>query len=926
MKFITNKFSLSFLLYFFTVFITNAQSGFITTWTTTTDNESITIPTHPDETYNYSVSWGDGSGVFLGNTGSVTHAYTNPGTYTVTISGAFPRVYFNNGGDVDKIQSIEIWGVNIQWTSMENAFYGCSNLVLNATDIPDLSNATSTRRMFQGATALVDNGGEIENWNMNTITDISHMFRDAILFNAPIKNWNTSNIQVFSRALQGTLAFDQNIGYWDISSATSMQALLANAGISTTNYDHTLVAWSNLTANETQIPSAITFNGGNSTFCLSRYERDNLINNYGWSISDGGEVANCDLDDYFITTWETTTDNESITIPTFGSGYNYIIDWGDGTLESGLTGDATHTYTNSGTFTIKISGDFPAIYFNNTGDKDKIKSIEQWGAIAWGSFENAFWGCTDLVNVAIDTPNLLGVTTMNNMFRVCNEIGFNGKGNWLWDTQFVTEMNGTFYNSDKFHGDISLWNVSNVEQMHGMFAFSNVFNIDISNWNVGKVWRMSDMFWGATNFNQNLNSWDVSEVTTMRNLFRNATSFNQNLADWDIIKVTSMEDMFTNITLSLTNYDATLIGWNTLGTGETAIPQDIVFSGGNSMYCNAYSNRLDLMDNYNWTITDGDADVLCNPKNALVTTWETTTNNESIGFPTINSVYDITVDWGDGTIQSYASTDPVPEVNHSYAVPGVYTVRVEGILNKLFYHLNPLRLKIRSIEQWGNIRWNQLENTFRGCEFLELNATDIPDLSNVDNIEGLFASCFQIGQNNATNWNWDTSGVGSMSELFLSATNFNQDISGWDVSNVMRMESMFKDAQSFNQNISTWNTSDATHMDNMFDGATAFDQNLGSWDVGNIVDMSNMFQNTQLSTVNYDATLIGWHTDSSGVANDGIDDVPSNIIFSGGNSQYCIAETAWNSLDTTYNWNITDGGLGCTGLRLLYNDLDSCRK
>ncbi|MCP4456431.1 MAG: BspA family leucine-rich repeat surface protein, partial [Cytophagales bacterium] len=36
----------------------------------------------------------------------------------------------------------------------------------------------------------------------------------------------------------------------------------------------------------------------------------------------------------FITTWQTTTASESITIPTTGgSGYNYTVDWGDGNTE-----------------------------------------------------------------------------------------------------------------------------------------------------------------------------------------------------------------------------------------------------------------------------------------------------------------------------------------------------------------------------------------------------------------------------------------------------------------------------------------------------------------------------------------------------------------------------------------------------------------
>ena len=68
--------------------------------------------------------------------------------------------------------------------------------------------------------------------------------------------------------------------------------------------------------------------------------------------------------DAFITTWQTTTANESITIPTVGTGYDYTIDWGDGTIETNQTGGATHTYATAGTQTISISGDFTRIYFN----------------------------------------------------------------------------------------------------------------------------------------------------------------------------------------------------------------------------------------------------------------------------------------------------------------------------------------------------------------------------------------------------------------------------------------------------------------------------------------------------------------------------------------------------------------------------------
>jgi hypothetical protein len=42
----------------------------------------------------------------------------NPGIYQVAIRGNFPRIYFNDTGDKEKIISIDQWG-DVNWTSME---------------------------------------------------------------------------------------------------------------------------------------------------------------------------------------------------------------------------------------------------------------------------------------------------------------------------------------------------------------------------------------------------------------------------------------------------------------------------------------------------------------------------------------------------------------------------------------------------------------------------------------------------------------------------------------------------------------------------------------------------------------------------------------------------------------------------------------
>ncbi len=86
----------------------------------------------------------------------------------------------------------------------------------------------------------------------------------------------------------------------------------------------------------------------------------------------------------FITTWKTDnsgiSNNQSITIPTIRTGYNYDIDWdNDGVFdEFGITGDVTHDFGIAGIYTIAIQGDFPRIYFNDNGDKEKILSINQY--------------------------------------------------------------------------------------------------------------------------------------------------------------------------------------------------------------------------------------------------------------------------------------------------------------------------------------------------------------------------------------------------------------------------------------------------------------------------------------------------------------------------------------------------------------------
>ena len=305
----------------------------------------------------------------------------------------------------------------------------------------------------------------------------------------------------------------------------------------------------------------------------------------------------------FITTW--VTDDGEITIPTntLSGTYNYSITWtnlsnsgvGDGII-SGQTGDYTITGLTIGdTYEVAISGAFPHFYMNNGSEKNKLISIEQWGAFFfWSSMERAFYGCNHLIDNASDTPDLSGVTNMSHMFRLASSFNsdisdwdvssvttmaymfteassFNNGGvalNWTTETANVTDMSHMFHSATSFNQPIHTWDVSSVITMESMFSSAEVFNQDISDWDVSRVTNMRQMFFANDGFNGPLNWANTSNVTDMTMMFRLAFAFNRDISGWDVSSVLTMEQMF-NGALAFNNGGQAL-DW-TAGTGTSNV-------------------------------------------------------------------------------------------------------------------------------------------------------------------------------------------------------------------------------------------------------------------------------------------------------------------------------------------------------------------
>lgn len=181
--------------------------------------------------YRYSVDCdGDGVPEATDQTGGYTCRYATPGVRQVRISGAFPRIHFNNRGDRLKLISIDQWGTN-SWTDMNGAFHGAANMDVKATDIPDVSRVTNMSNMFHGATSLKGESANWANWNTAKVRAMDNTFNGARQFNQSIDSWNTSEVRYMNGTFANAKLFNQPLNSWDTRNVTSLKNTFNGADV-----------------------------------------------------------------------------------------------------------------------------------------------------------------------------------------------------------------------------------------------------------------------------------------------------------------------------------------------------------------------------------------------------------------------------------------------------------------------------------------------------------------------------------------------------------------------------------------------------------------------------------------------------------------------------------------------------------------------
>jgi len=145
----------------------------------------------------------------------------------------------------------------------------------------DVSSVTNMAGMFNGSSFNQD----ISSWDVSSVTDMGQMFYFANSFNQDVSNWNVGNVIDMHQMFYYAHKFNQDVSNWNITKVPDFSNFVHGTDMSIHNYDKLLISWAGK-----PVMKNVKLSVGRVMYSSSAVAaRNNLINNHGWIISDGGE-------------------------------------------------------------------------------------------------------------------------------------------------------------------------------------------------------------------------------------------------------------------------------------------------------------------------------------------------------------------------------------------------------------------------------------------------------------------------------------------------------------------------------------------------------------------------------------------------------------------------------------------------------------
>ena len=347
--------------------------------------------------------------------------------------------------------------------------------------------------------------GEIEEWDVSNITDMSFLFSNKTKFNEDISKWDTKNVTNMNSMFYEANSFNQPIGEWDTKNVINMNSMFYKAS----SFNQTIGSWntSNVTDMNGMFGYATSFNQ-----TIGEWDTHNVTTMY--------------IMFFYATSFNQTIGEWDTKNVTNMEGMFYQANSFNQPIGKWVTEKVTTMWFM---FTYATSFNMP---------------IGSWNTKNVTNMDSMFSGATSF-NQPISTWDTKNVINMNRMFE--NATYFN-QPIGSWNTKNVKNMDSMFSEATSFNMPIGAWDTSNVTNMHSMFQNATSFNQPIGTWDTKNVINMNSMFYKASSFNQPIGKWVTENVTTMWFMFGYATSFNQPIGTWNISNVTKMELMFYDAT------------------------------------------------------------------------------------------------------------------------------------------------------------------------------------------------------------------------------------------------------------------------------------------------------------------------------------------------------------------------------------------
>ena len=583
-----------------------------------------------------------------------------------------------------------------------------------------------------------------------------------------------------------------------------------------------------------------------------------------WSLLSAktGDDAPPPSDERYITKWA-LTDPADLVVTLWGftdagAYYSYDVDWGDSSEDTGVTtSNKTHTYASTGTYEVKITGQFAGLYMNSTPpgvsvtEKAKLVEFSNWGTTQINSVYQMFYNCTNMVYTATDAPDLTSLTAYAG-----------------------TQIRQAFYANASVTMDLSNWtNTGNLTtSMYG--AFSNLPNLETLN----------------------LTGWDLSNVTTLQNTFYGTgnptTGCTFTLPDLTFTNCTVFNDAFNNARINTIDVSNWTLKTSGIGCTNMFYSLDAKTGGSITLDLSTWNNTSGITNMYQFFRSSPDL------THINITGWDTS-NVTTMG------------------LLCYGCTN----LTHITGLSSLSAASLTGFtaFYLSFQNCSNLDFNAGATTNFGaNFGPNLGNVTNLGALFTSTGyttpGTGPPDVSDWDvsavtNLYQTFQHLKTSGELDVSNWDVSAVTGENCRSVFYFYTGTGVDVSNWELSGGITSMNAFA------RNATNLTTLDFAHANNDFSAVTnwgefAYNSGLTSLKFNANVSfaattyMLNLLTGCTIATADYDALLLA-------LEDTWVDPGSFSGSLTGGSSKYTgggAVATARAAL-VTAGWTITDGGI-----------------